>query len=268
MANPNGDLDTENRPRMDNTTNTNLVSDVRLKRYIRDYLEFFKGEDLFISTHGNIAAKKEKEAKKNSIDYLKKKGKDPVHCIDVKFFGAVLAEEGSATHFVGPIQFNWGYSLNKVNLTETKSVVSSISEEGIGEDFRVKYSFIAFSGSINGKNAEQVELNDNDINLFDEAIIRAIPLSKTRSKIGQMPRLYLRVEMKDGKFLKDLREFLYLDEIKNLSSIHEVILNADKLNEYLIENKANVEKIYLYQDKALNIKNLDLSSFNVEELKF
>ena len=49
QSNPNGDMDDENKPRMDWETETNLVSDVRLKRYIRDYLEKFKGEKLFIT---------------------------------------------------------------------------------------------------------------------------------------------------------------------------------------------------------------------------
>ena len=39
LCNPNGDPDDENKPRMDYETRKNLVSDVRLKRYIRDYLE-------------------------------------------------------------------------------------------------------------------------------------------------------------------------------------------------------------------------------------
>jgi len=38
MCNPNGDPDQENKPRMDRATRTNLVSDGRLKRYIRDYI--------------------------------------------------------------------------------------------------------------------------------------------------------------------------------------------------------------------------------------
>ena len=49
MTNPNGDMDNENKPRMDYDTNTNLVSDVRLKRYLRDYFEKQLGEPIFIT---------------------------------------------------------------------------------------------------------------------------------------------------------------------------------------------------------------------------
>lgn len=47
LTNPNGDPDEENRPRMDYEREINLVSDLRLKRYIRDYL-VMKGHDIFV----------------------------------------------------------------------------------------------------------------------------------------------------------------------------------------------------------------------------
>lgn len=275
QSNPNGDMDDENKPRMDWETETNLVSDVRLKRYIRDYLENFKGEDLFITNLGE-PTKKEIDAKSKSKNKLKDKGKEPKDAIDVKMFGAVLAEKGSSSHFTGPIQFNWGYSLNKVELQETKTIVGSISEESIGKDFRVKYSFIAFSGSINSKNTGddefKVNLTEEDIKLFDEAMIKSIPLSRTRSKIGQTPRLYLRVELKNGNsFLKDLREFIKLDnqeELKKINSIEGAKLNCVKLGEYLKENKDIIEKIYYFKDKNLNIEGINFDESYFEELSF
>ncbi len=47
LTNPNGDPDDENRPRMDEATGRNLVSDVRLKRYLRDYW-LDAGEDIWV----------------------------------------------------------------------------------------------------------------------------------------------------------------------------------------------------------------------------
>jgi CRISPR-associated protein Csh2 len=267
QSNPNGDMDDENKPRMDWETETNLVSDVRLKRYVRDYLENFKGKELFITSKykkAEDAAKKLKEKKLSQED-----------CIDVKMFGAVLADKGANTHFTGPIQFNWGYSLNKVELQETKTITSSFSSgEGVGKDFRVKYSFIAFSGSINSKNAGEgkVDLSNEDINLFDEAMVKSIPLSRTRSKIGQTPRLYLRVELKNGdSFLKDLREFIKLDnpeELKKVNSITGVKLNCVDLGKYFEENKEIIEKIYYYKDSNLNIEGLNFDKSYFEELSF
>ncbi len=48
MSNPNGDMDNENKPRMDYDTSTNLVSDVRLKRYVRDYFEKACGKEILL----------------------------------------------------------------------------------------------------------------------------------------------------------------------------------------------------------------------------
>ena len=52
MCNPNGDPDQENKPRMDYDTSTNLVTDTRVKRFIRDYLKN-QGQEIFVDMEGN-----------------------------------------------------------------------------------------------------------------------------------------------------------------------------------------------------------------------
>ncbi len=61
-CNPNGDPDMENKPRMDYDTNTNLVTDVRIKRYIRDYL-INLGQEIFVSTYNDLKVKPENKLK-------------------------------------------------------------------------------------------------------------------------------------------------------------------------------------------------------------
>src|SRR5690606_41967456 len=51
QCNPNGDPDQENKPRMDYDTDTNLVTDTRVKRYIRDYLKM-TGQQVFVDMEG------------------------------------------------------------------------------------------------------------------------------------------------------------------------------------------------------------------------
>lgn len=54
QCNPNGDPDQENKPRMDYDTKTNLVTDTRVKRFIRDYLKSInKDEVIFVDMEGN-----------------------------------------------------------------------------------------------------------------------------------------------------------------------------------------------------------------------
>ncbi len=253
MTNPNGDMDNENKPRMDYDTNTNLVSDVRLKRYLRDYFEKQLGEPIFITENAKDAKDRGKQ--------LKDEGKTHKDLIDCRMFGAVFAETGGADHLTGPIQFNWGYSLNKVELNESTTITSSFSSgEGVGKDYRVKYSLIAFNGAVNANTAKHTGLTDADITVFDKAMINAIPFCRTRSKIGQTPRLYMRVELGDNKtFLKDLREPLppvANDDFK-VRGIGEFTVDMNGLVEYLKKFDTKIEKLHYWKDEALQLEGWD-----------
>lgn len=277
MCNPNGDPDDENKPRRDYLTNKNLVSDVRLKRYIRDYLESI-GFEIFVS---KIDGKSVTADERLRI-FFKEQGKDVnlnklkeddlkfilSKLIDIRFFGATLpikgSEEGSkgvSSNFTGPIQFSWGYSLNKVDIVESSSITSTFSgkveEYGtFGKDWRVYYSLISFYGIISGYRAIETQLSNEDVNIFDKAVINSIPkMASTRSKIGQTPRFYLRVEYKDKEtFLGDLRSFVKLDKEEELRDINDFEINFDNLYELLTKNKEKIEKIYCFEDSELKIK--------------
>jgi len=257
MTNPNGDMDNENKPRMDYDTDTNLVSDVRLKRYLRDYFETQLNLPIFITQAA-------KDAKDRGAQ-LKKEGKTHKDLIDCRLFGAVLAESGGSDHITGPIQFNWGHSLNPVELNESNTITASFSgNTGIGKDFRVKYSLIAFSGGINAHVARDSNLSEQDVKTFDQAMIKAIPLNRTRSKIGQTPRFYLRVELNTPDVaLKDLREYLGLhykteNENKYLArEINDLSLDIGKLFAYLKENTGFIAHIRYWRDDSLVIDSWD-----------
>lgn len=258
MCNPNGDMDNENKPRMDYDTNTNLVSDVRLKRYIRDYLETGLGKEIFITNSAKDAKERNKQLKDAKMEHT--------DLIDIRLFGAVTTEDTVGGHITGPIQFNWGYSLNPVELVDSVTITSSFSsQQGVGKDFRLYYSLIAFSGSINANAALKSGLVAADIATFDEAILKAIPLARTRSKIGQYPRLYLRIEMK-GKnhFLKDLRSMIELKPNENIKDNPHLIRNCgdymlgvQELAKYLQENKSAVEKIHYWKDDEIKIPDFE-----------
>lgn len=308
MCNPNGDPDDENKPRMDYDTETNLVSDVRLKRYIRDYLED-KKENIFVSkVEGKTVdpgqrlgywickkilddskeAKERKDKAKKIITTLEQGKKFEQSqtnelielietedallnaFIDVRLFGATMPikgeKRGQSFTFTGPIQFNWGYSLNKVSIVEPSTISSKFAgriKEGdeeqfgtFGKDYRIYYSLIAFHGIISGKRAEHTNLSINDINLLEEALIKAIPLQATRSKIGQYPRLLVRVEYTDNEtFIGDLRRYVKSEPL-NISEnkIRDVIgikLNMDNLKTELESHKNKIAKIHYWQDKEL-----------------
>lgn len=254
MTNPNGDMDNENKPRMDYDTSTNLVSDVRLKRYLRDYFEKQLKKPIFITENAKNA--------QDRGNQLKKEGKSHKDLIDCRMFGAVFAETGGSDHLTGPIQFSWGYSLNRVELSDTTTITSSFSSgEGVGKDYRVKYSLIAFNGGINAKIANGTGLSDSDMKIFDEAMINAIPFCRTRSKIGQAPRLYVRVELADEKtFLKDLREPLKFeanDEFM-VRNIDDFVINLSGLADYLSNFTDKIKKVHYWKDDAILLKGWDI----------
>ncbi|MBB3907757.1 type I-B CRISPR-associated protein Cas7/Csh2 [Anoxybacteroides rupiense] len=272
LTNPNGDIDDENRPRMDYERSLNLVSDVRLKRYIRDYLQQL-GNEIFVgkvdgeTVNATERIKRLFEQKyegKVNVNKLSKEEQNWMldQFIDVRMFGATMPikseDKGSSMTFIGPIQFNWGYSLNKVTLVESASITSQFGSDGkndggnIGKDYRVYYSFLAFHGLISGHRAAHTRLKEDDVRLFDQAMVKAIPLNATRSKVGQYPRLYLRVEYHSPEFVAgDLRDFVRLEETEGLRSISEVALRADALVNKWLEINNEIVRIHYWQDSHL-----------------
>jgi CRISPR-associated protein Csh2 len=95
--------------------------------------------------------------------------------------------------------------------------------------------------------------------MFDQAMIKAIPFSRTRSKTGQTPRLYLRIEASDNKsILKDLREYLSLEykvAEHEVREIGQLTLNFEKLTEYLADKP--ISEIIYWKDDSIDIKGWD-----------
>ena len=105
LCNPNGDPDDENKPRMDYERSINLVSDVRLKRYIRDYFQW-KGLEIFVAKQDDkavTATDRIKELlKSDKIKGLSAEQMEDLlnRLIDVRLFGATMplkSEEGKGT---------------------------------------------------------------------------------------------------------------------------------------------------------------------------
>jgi len=294
MCNPNGDPDEENKPRMDYFTNRNLVSDVRLKRYLRDYLQS-KGYEIWVSKIEDeivdatrrlqILAEQYNKTTRKEVK-IKNPDKDFVNwlldtLIDVRFFGATITikggeERGGGLNFTGPVQFTWGYSLNPVEIVLSSSITSTFAGRGeeygtIGKDWRVYYSLIAFYGIISSKRAEKTKLKAEDILLLDNTLIEAI-LSEatTRSKIGQTPRLLMRIEYTKGDFIGDLRRYVEIKpkENKNIDNIRDIIdfeLNVRNLYTILKSNRERIDKIHIWYHPELTFTNNELKTLIEDE---
>ncbi len=287
QCNPNGDPDQENKPRMDYDTSTNLVTDVRIKRYIRDFLKQ-SGHEIFVDMESDAKVKMDDKLKAVLIrlweddtkiealidddqlfaEYLNIKketaeatvkgmvSKTPLNkevnkavlaglvrnnFSDIRMFGSAFAVDGFNKAYTGPIQLNWGYSLNKVHLMESDTISSIMNDDNstFGKDYRVKYSLIAFHGTINQAAAAKTGLTETDVQDFRDAIWQSLSANPTRSKLNQYPKLYLEIVYNDGHYnghFGDLRGLIKAKEAdgkksEEVRSLNDLTLDLSALIE-------------------------------------
>lgn len=196
-GNPNGDPDAGNMPRIDPTTNKGLISDVCLKRKIRNYVvEFRKGMeglDILIQ-QGNILNNKIKRAIDDAAKSLEKKASDREKAeaamkwlcrqfYDVRTFGGVLSTgedvlKGSAFGQVrGPAQFTFGQSVDPItplDVSITRCAVTKPEDEKkertMGNKFIVPYALYVAKIYVSPVFAERTMFTNEDLDLFFEAL--------------------------------------------------------------------------------------------------
>ncbi len=268
LCNPNGDPDDENRPRMDPRTRRNLVSDVRLKRYFRDYVIDRFGEDYIWVTKigGEHVDATERLKKIQGIDPSKlgdmkevEKALDILksRLIDLRLFGATVPVKGEgktrgeSIAITGPVQFSWGFSLHPVELVDSATITSMFVGRGerygtMGKDWRLYYSLIAFYGVVSGLRAKETKMREKDVEILDDFIWRALTQeATTRSKIGQRPVFYMRVKYKDADtLLGDLRRFIRVEYQEPIRELSDLKVDLGALVEHLKKNRDRIEAIY------------------------
>lgn len=220
-CNVNGDPDQENKPRMDYETKTALVSDVRIKRTIRDFLAE-KGYGIFVRTLNDKKVTMDKMfeevMKANGLD---PKSKDDLEekvqvilnqMIDMRLFGSAMAVGGITRTFTGPVQISWGYSLHPADIVKSSSIVTIMNEDNstFGKMYKLHYGLFAHSITINKFSAKKTGMSISDKSVFEKAIVQSMMNHLTHSKQGQRPLLYLDVEYADDfdGYLGDMRRFL------------------------------------------------------------
>lgn len=270
--NPNGDPLDSNKPRIDEETGINFVTDVRLKRTIRDYLNEYKGKEIFVREIRNEAGKVQ-DAKTRAKDFGENKEevikKVLTECIDVRLFGATIPlefspKDKSSATFTGPIQFNVGRSLHKVVLKRIKGTGAFASGEGkdnktFREEYILPYSLIGFQGIINEHAAEKTNLKNEDIILLLDGMWNGTKNLISRSKVGQMPRLLIKVNYKEnnyhiGDLIKGIKLETILNDEEDIRKLEDFKLNIDKLVSTLEKNKDNISSVEYKIDDNVNFK--------------
>jgi len=277
-ANPNGDPLDENKPRIDEETGQNFVTDVRLKRTIRDYLFDFKnyngtnGKDIFvreIKMGDGI-----QDGKTRAKNFAEKPEKILQECIDIRLFGGVIPLNKDSITYTGPVQFSLGRSYNKVALTHIKGTGAFASDVGkkkatFREEYILSYSLIGFYGIINENCAKETKLSQEDIQLLFESLWLGTKNLITRSKMGHMPRFLLRVEYKKenffiGELQKKVKMKSEIDDEK-IRNTKDFQLDITQLIDVLVKEKEKIEKIYYCCDENINLI-AGGKSFKLDEL--
>ena len=294
-ANPNGDPLDENKPRIDEETGLNIVTDVRLKRTIRDYLMNFKKNEIFVreisDDNGFIqdAKLRAKDFLKGDVDLENKdfeiqkniiKDKIIKECIDVRLFGATIPLDlsikkknvtGSIT-LTGPVQFRIGRSMHRVEMKHIKGTGAFASQKGattktFREEDILPYSLINFYGIINENAATHTGLTKEDVDKLIDGIWNGTKNLISRSKAGQMPRLLLKVEYTENNYhIGDLDKLIKLKSKhrdEKLRDIDEIEIDASNLIQILNKNKDKILNIKIRTDDRLNM-NLDGLDINLE----
>ncbi|QSG06008.1 type I-B CRISPR-associated protein Cas7/Csh2 [Halapricum desulfuricans] len=282
-CNPNGNpLSANDKPRVDETTGEAVVTDVRLKRYIRDQLDddgygiYVRNpskapyedvpdrDGLFKRVTGTDEDELEDMASKDAAELFL------TNATDVRYFGATcsfssnfqdLLGDDFPGQFIGPVQFEHGRSMHTVaTKTESKqlsTVVASGGEEEQGTfatDNRLEYALVKFHGVVNENAAEATHLTQDDVERLDRLCWRGLKnQTLTRSKMGHQPRVYLRVEYEtDSYHSGSLDHGVELDTDDKtdteLRNIRDCTLDVSGLLDELENDADHIETVHVIAD--------------------
>ena len=191
-GNPNGDPDAGNLPRIDAETGLGLVTDVCLKRKIRNYIQLRKDESegfkIFIKEKA-ILNKLIEEAHQQDSVKKKEKGEKTSEArnwmcnqyYDVRTFGAVMSTGENAGQVRGPVQLTFARSVEPIVslehsitrmavATEAEAEKQSGDNRTMGRKFTVPYGLYRCHGFISANLAFQTGFSKEDLALLWEAL--------------------------------------------------------------------------------------------------
>ena len=285
---PNGDPFTGEQ-RYDEETKKILVSDVRIKRFIRTYLEDIEDEHIYVSEKTGAG----KTDSKGVLTYIAQNEKwNPCQktdiaeimkgLIDVRLFGGISTLTNEETkkikvnknectnghvQFTGPVQFAaLNPSLNRVNLKMHQNT-SHFTSKGdkaqgaIATTTLVPYSVVQIHGWINPTVAKSTDLKDDDLQKMFKALWYGTGgegSSFSRSKVGQDSLLLLIIDYKENfDKLYGIDRTIKLEPNKGMKdeqirSMDDYALDFTKLKELAKNDKIEKIRFYTEIDKIKN----------------
>lgn len=207
-GNPNGDPDAGNLPRIDPETGDGLVTDVCLKRKVRNYVGLAKGEqppyEIYVKEKAVLNRQHErayqefqikpqsKKLPKKEEDARKITGWMCKNFFDIRAFGAVMSTEVNAGQVRGPVQFAFGRSVERIFTGEhaiTRMAVTNekdlAKERTMGRKFTIPYGLYRVHGFLSAPLAQQTGFTDEDLELFWTALINMFDHDRSAAR-GEM----------------------------------------------------------------------------------
>jgi len=192
-GNPNGDPDAGNMPRLDPETSYGLVTDVCLKRKIRNYVELAKGNvspfEIYVrekavltTVQGRAYEAVGKESAKKGDVIKEARAWMCANFFDVRSFGAVMSlKENNCGQVRGPVQLNFGRSIEPIVplevsitrmavATEKEAESQSGDNRTMGRKHIVPYALYRAEGFISAHLAAQTGFSEDDLALLWEAL--------------------------------------------------------------------------------------------------
>jgi CRISPR-associated protein Csd2 len=193
-GNPNGDPDAGNLPRVDVQTGHGLVTDVCLKRKIRNYVGLLKEEqppyEIYVKEKAVLNAQHDRAYQALGVDSKASKGGKDVDAArdwmcqnfyDVRTFGAVMSTGTNCGQVRGPIQLTFARSNDPIVASEhsiTRMAVTTQAESDkqqggnrtMGRKFTIPYGLYRASGFISAPLSRQTGFSEDDLSLFWDAL--------------------------------------------------------------------------------------------------
>jgi len=268
MGNPNGDPD-ENRPRV-LPDGTYYVTDVRLKRFIRDFFKSQK-QDILVDTIESKTTNLTMRVSHylESINKSEINGKELVNTlldsfIDARLFGSSFAfkqldkkeYKPIPKTLTGALQFNHGEVMHQAEPVDIHGTTTFGSSEEKTQGtfttyFALRYALIGFNGVANEHSAKLSRMTNKDYDDVLKAIWKSVRSSaNTRTKFGQNPRLLISISYKKNV------EFQFgnlSDYIKLCSTNEKYEKEWSSPNDYSVDLSMLIERIDQYKDNVESV---------------
>lgn len=204
-GNPNGDPDAGNLPRIDPETGMGLVTDVCLKRKVRNFVQMTQDaqtHDIFIREKGILNQLIDEAHEQESVKAKEKGDKTEAarqymcqRYYDIRTFGAVMTTGKNAGQVRGPVQLTFSrsidpiitleHSITRMAVTNEKDASETGDNRTMGRKFTVPYGLYRCHGFVSAHFAKQTGFGDDDLALLWQALINMFDHDHSAAR-GQM----------------------------------------------------------------------------------